>query len=429
MKGLLESRDSAELRQIINYLGITAFVIDVEDHDVFRLVAINERHEQLTGMRHAEIAGRKIDEFLPPEMAARVKENYRRCVRQRTAIDYQEALNLPVGKTYWRTTLVPYIDPNGRVFRLLGTAVEISHTLHLELETRYQSTLLSAYLDESPDGILVVDAENHMKTWNRRFLEIWDIPTVIMEAGDGAGALQVARQQAEEPDKFVNRIMDLYKHLEQEERGQRIRMRDGRILERYSRGLHDAQGTYWGRIWFYRDVTEHERITEELLRLAWTDTLTNTANRRAFMDALSEEFRRDRRYVHSLAVLMLDLDHFKAINDRYGHEGGDDALKAFANAVRPLLRVTDHFARIGGEEFAILLPETDLEEGSQIAERIRWVTANIIVESRRSSFGITVSVGIAEMRSEDLHVEDVLRRADRALYAAKSGGRNRSACA
>ena len=425
MKGLLESDDYGELRRIIDLLGVVAFVIDVDAGGGFRLAAINERHEQVTGLRHAQVAGRAIDEVLPPEAAARVAANYRRCIGERAAIDYQESLELPAGTTYWRTTLVPYMDASGRVFRLLGTSFEISYTVHLELQSRYQSALLSAYLEESPDGILVVDADNHMKTWNRRFLEIWEVPEAVMEAGDGAAALEAVRRQLDDPDAFMDRVADLYDHLDQEEQGYRFRMRDGRVFERYSRGLRDDQDRYWGRIWFYRDVTEHEQMTEELLRLASTDVLTETANRRAFLEALEEETRRARRYRHPLTLLMVDLDHFKAVNDRYGHAGGDAALKAFADAVRPLLRDTDHFARLGGEEFAVLLPETDGEEGVRIAERLRRAAAGLRVESDAGAFGITVSIGVTELQPADPDGEAALGRADRALYRAKAGGRDR----
>jgi diguanylate cyclase (GGDEF)-like protein len=425
LKGLLESRDSMELRRIIDQLGIAAFVIDVDDDDTFRLAAINERHEQLSGMRHADSAGRRIDEILAPDTASRVCEKYLRCVRQRAAIDYQESLELPVGTTYWQTSLVPYMNASGKVFRLLGTALEISPAVHLELQTRYQNTLLCAYLEESPDGILVVDANNQVKTWNRRFLDIWDIPEEVMNAGDGAGALEAVRGLLKEPDEFVGRILDLYDNLDHEERGYRVEMRDGRVFERYSRGLRDAQGTCWGRIWFYRDITAHEQMKAQLEQFARTDMLTHTANRRAFMEALRIEFSRARRYGHPLTVLMIDLDRFKMINDRYGHEGGDEALKAFADAVRPLLRDTDRFARMGGEEFAVLLPETDLDEGRTLAERLRRATAEINVDSRHESFGITASIGVAELQPEDVNAEDTLNRADMALYAAKRGGRNR----
>lgn len=425
MEGLFESHDPEVLRRSIDQLGVVAFIIDVGTDDTFTLTAINAQHEQLTGMRHADVAGRSVDEILSPEMTRQVKMNYRRCVRERSAINYQETLELPIGTTYWRTTLVPYMDATGRVFRLLGTSFEVSHTVHLELETRYQSTVLGAYLDESPDGILVVDAENNMKTWNRRFLEIWDIPERIMEVGDGAAALAAVRRQLKEPEGFVSRILSLYENLDQEERGHRVEMLDGRVFERYPRGLRDSHGTYWGRIWFYRDVTERERMTQELQRLAWTDALTQASNRRAFMVELANEFRRARRYAHPLTVLMIDMDHFKSVNDRYGHEGGDAALRGFAAAVQPLLRDADHFARMGGEEFSILLPETNLEEGAKIAKRLRRIVEDVRVESAQGPFGMTVSVGLAEMHDDDETGEAILSRADVALYAAKKAGRNR----
>ncbi|MFE8070284.1 diguanylate cyclase [Marinobacteraceae bacterium S3BR75-40.1] len=425
MKGLLDSNDYGELRDTINYLGIAAFVIDVEADGVFRVAAINDRHEQQTGMRHDLMAGRRIEEVLPADTAERVTANYRRCIEQRSAIDYQEELELPVGKTYWRTTLVPLMDASGRIFRLFGTAFEVSRSVHLELETRYQSTLLSAYLNESPEGILVVDAENNMKTWNQRFLEMWDIPAEVMEGRSGGEALEVARQRVEAPEDFIDRILSLYQNLDEKERGYRIRMRDGRILERYSQGLRDPEGRYWGRIWFYHDITEHELVTQALLRLSRTDPLTETLNRRAFMTALDEEFHRARRYKHDLTVMMLDLDHFKKVNDQYGHEGGDKALKVFAETVRPLLRDSDCLARLGGEEFAIMLPETDLAEGRKIAERVGKATARASIQCRRGVFGITVSIGLAGMQAGDSTTEDLLSRADKALYRAKTGGRDR----
>jgi diguanylate cyclase (GGDEF)-like protein/PAS domain S-box-containing protein len=427
VKGLLESRDSAELRHIIDCLGIAAFIIDVVEDNEFRLAAINKRHEKLTGMQHDKDAGRTVDEILSPEMAEHVKAKYRQCVRERKAIDYQETLELPIGTTYWRTTLVPYMDTSGRAFRLLGTSIEISSTIHLELDSRYQATLLGAYLDESPDGILVVDANNHMKTWNKRFLEVWNIPESIMQSGDGARALEAALQQLKEPEGFIARVLELYQHLDEEERNYRVEMLDGRVYDRYSRGLRDSQGTYWGRIWFYRDVTEHERMTHELQRLAWTDVLTQTTNRRAFMQILADEYQRAHRYHHPLTIMMLDLDEFKLINDRYGHAGGDATLIAFADTVRPLLRSSDQFARMGGEEFAILLPETELAKGTAIAERICREVANITLENPNGDFGITTSIGVTEMHTDDTDAESLLNRADRILYEAKAAGRNRVA--
>ncbi|TVP53802.1 MAG: diguanylate cyclase [Halomonadaceae bacterium] len=426
MKDISTNREPAELRQILDYLGVAAFVIDVVSADEFRLAAINARHEQLSGMKHSEVAGRSVDELLSPEMAAAIKIRYRRCVESKAATDYQETLDLPIGKTYWQTTLVPFFGESGEVTRLLGTAVEISDQMRLKLETRYQSTVMSAYLDESTDGILVVDANNQIKTWNRRFLEIWNIPVDIMQAGDGDAALQAVLKQVHAPDRFVQRIRKLYTLLKEDEQGVCIKMKDGRVLERNSQGLHGAAGDYWGRIWFYRDVTDLQRMTEHLQHMSQTDPLTGIPNRWTLSEALEKEYRRAQRHGHHLSVLMLDLDHFKQINDRHGHGTGDAVLREFVQIVMPEIRTSDCFARMGGEEFVILLPETSLSSARQLAERLCRAVAAYTFNSADNGFTATVSIGVATLRRNDDNPEHLLSRADQCLYTAKSEGRNRA---
>ncbi|WP_161796340.1 sensor domain-containing diguanylate cyclase [Arsukibacterium ikkense] len=425
MKEINVNSNPAELRQMLDYLGVAAFVIDVISANEFRLAAINARHEQLSGMKHDEVAGRSVDVLLSPGTVALLKANYRRCVQEKAATDYQETLDLPIGRTYWQTSLVPFFDQAGKVTRLLGTAYEISDQVHLELEARYQSTVMSVYLDESPDGILVVDANNRIKTWNRRFLEIWHISEAIMAAGDGEAALGAVVEQLAEPDSFVRRIKELYVSLNEEEQGVRIQMKDGRILERYSRGLHAPEGHYWGRIWFYRDVTELQRMTEQLLHMSQTDPLTGIANRRVFMERLHEEYRRAQRYKHNLSVLMLDLDHFKQVNDRNGHATGDTVLREFVRVITPEIRASDCFARLGGEEFAILLPESRLGSARQFAQRLCQAVAALTFDSPQGAFGVTVSIGVATLCDSDASPEQLINRSDKCLYAAKSEGRNR----
>lgn len=166
-------------------------------------------------------------------------------------------------------------------------------------------------------------------------------------------------------------------------------------------------------------------MTEELLRMSQTDPLTGIANRRALMGNLEEEYGRAKRYGHHLSVLMLDLDHFKQINDRYGHAIGDTVLKEFVRIVMPEIRVNDCFARMGGEEFAILLPESSLGSACQFAERLCRTVSGLTIDSRQGVIGITVSIGVAVLGDNDTNPEHLINRADRCLYAAKSEGRNR----
>lgn len=163
----------------------------------------------------------------------------------------------------------------------------------------------------------------------------------------------------------------------------------------------------------------------ELHRLATTDLMTGIHNRHSFVQNLYREFARARRYRTPLALMVLDLDFFKQINDGYGHAAGDEALRAFARAAGDCLREMDVFGRLGGEEFGVLLPSTVLEQAELVAERIREAVTRIAIETEYGTVRFTTSIGVTEYRADDDSVDAMLARADRALYAAKAAGRNR----
>jgi diguanylate cyclase (GGDEF)-like protein len=170
-------------------------------------------------------------------------------------------------------------------------------------------------------------------------------------------------------------------------------------------------------------------LNGQLSELASTDALTGCANRREFLEKLAHEMARAARYGSTLSGIALDLDHFKAINDAHGHGAGDEALKHFAALAQPLLRTQDTLGRIGGEEFAILLPDTNEAGAVILAERLREQIERTAVQYGGHAIPMTVSAGVAERRPAADTPEDLLRRADEALYAAKRGGRNRvSSC-
>ncbi len=160
--------------------------------------------------------------------------------------------------------------------------------------------------------------------------------------------------------------------------------------------------------------------------LATTDSVTTLLNRRALVDRLTHEMERARRYATPLALLMVDLDHFKDINDTHGHLVGDEALREVARVLQGAVRNVDVVARYGGEEFAIVLPETSNEGAVAFAERVRErVAEHLFANERLPSLRITVSVGVASVPSVDIEsVEDFFARSDEALYRAKAGGRN-----
>lgn len=169
-------------------------------------------------------------------------------------------------------------------------------------------------------------------------------------------------------------------------------------------------------------------LVEESRSLATTDALTGLLNRRAFLETTGRELARTKRYSDQLVVILLDVDHFKVINDRRGHAAGDAVLSALGRLLHSTLRTCDIVARWGGEEFVLLLPSTSLDGGEQAAERLRErLAASVIKDSSGESIPVTASFGVAAYRNGET-LEQVVDRADRAMYLAKSGGRNRVVC-
>ena len=167
-----------------------------------------------------------------------------------------------------------------------------------------------------------------------------------------------------------------------------------------------------------------ERNAEELHRLATTDSLTETVNRRHFFELLKKEMYRADRYDRAVALAAFDIDHFKDINDTHGHAAGDACLKHFADTVRRSIRPTDIFARFGGEEFILVLPETEVADALQLCERLRVAVSQETVVCDGKDITFTVSVGVTAIEPREFDLDRPLARADAALYMAKRDGRN-----
>ena len=173
-----------------------------------------------------------------------------------------------------------------------------------------------------------------------------------------------------------------------------------------------------------RDITEQKKMEDELNELCRTDPLTNALNRRAYNDMLLREFSRFGRSNHKYSIIMIDLDDFKKINDLHGHDAGDRVLIEVTEKCKDCLRVHDSIARIGGEEFSIILSYTDAKQAQTVAERIRKEIALFPLLIGGERIEITISVGIAEVLEDDRDHRQIVKRADKMLYQAKNRGKN-----
>ena len=173
-----------------------------------------------------------------------------------------------------------------------------------------------------------------------------------------------------------------------------------------------------------QSVKELRSTRDHLARMASTDVLTSVYSRRWWFDMAEKEFARARRYERTFSLLMADLDWFKQINDTYGHEAGDRVLSQFGEMLKKTCRKSDVIGRLGGEEFAVLLPETSAEAAQHLATRITQACASLIADPSAGEGKCSCSIGVTEVRQEDDKLDAVLTRADQALYAAKKAGRN-----
>jgi len=205
-----------------------------------------------------------------------------------------------------------------------------------------------------------------------------------------------------------------------------VRYADGSVHDVifYKSVFHKADGRPDGISGVILDITERKRLEDELAQAAREDFLTGAVNLRTFYELADQEFARFKRTGEAFSLLVLDLDHFKKINDTLGHEGGDDALRKFVQIVTANLREQDIFARAGGDEFRLLLPGTPPSGAIVLAEKIREEVSRVSLRASNGSVPLSMSAGLCRCHPDDTRIDDVVRRADAALYEAKAAGRN-----
>jgi diguanylate cyclase (GGDEF)-like protein len=230
--------------------------------------------------------------------------------------------------------------------------------------------------------------------------------------------------KVEDPDAFIERIEYLNSHRNEKGRDE-LRFKNGKIFDRYSAPLVDSKGRYRGRIWYFRDITSRKLAEERVQYLAYYDALTGLPNRTLLQDRLAKALASARRRKDKVAILFLDLDRFKDINDSLGHSVADLLLQEVAERLKTWAREQDTVARVGGDEFLIVLTGLkDVADAAVTTERIvKVMTAEFVVQGHSLSIGCSVGISIFPEHSVD--GETLIKNADAAMYSAKENGRNR----
>ncbi len=320
-------------------------------------------------------------------------------------------------------------DDNGRPVKVVGAILDISDSSRLSQRLEKLGQQLPGFIYQY---LLTPSGEGRFLYASRRSIAIYGATPEELSRSDTAAFNVIHPDDRESVKAAIEASADTLGHWHCE-----YRVRHPRGHELWVEGLATPERLEDGSIMWHgyiADVSERKRLQLELeasearfRRLATVDMLTGAPNRRHFMHCLDAELARVKRHGGDACLVMFDADHFKRINDTFGHAAGDEALKALVSAGRGQLRGPDVLGRLGGEEFAILLPDASLDGALTLAERFRQAIAAMQVVSGGSRFSLTISLGVAALRAQD-SADSAMERADKALYRAKTRGRDRVCC-
>ncbi|WP_116136276.1 diguanylate cyclase [Trinickia diaoshuihuensis] len=319
-------------------------------------------------------------------------------------------------------------DSEGRAQRMIGTSTDITALRETAANLQHTIDLITNLTNEVPGLVFQyrqsADGRGSIPYASDGIREIYELAPDDVAHNDDAIE---ARIDPRDLQTFRQSLLDSASHLTPWHLEYRVNLPRQGLCWRQgdARPQRMADG---GTLWhgFIMDATEHKRIEAELHELATIDHLTQLSNRRHFMAQSEAELARMRRVDGEIAaMLMFDLDHFKLLNDRWGHALGDRALSAFAGMLRAEARTGDLVGRIGGEEFAAVLPGASTEDAARFARRVQQRLEDSPLMSGGTRIALTVSIGIDSMRPADHGATQALSRCDKALYTAKERGRNR----
>jgi len=387
----------------------------------------NPAAQRLFGYSAQDLRGRNVSMLMPPKVAnghdgyinAFLTTGQAKIIGIGREVEGRRA----DGSTFPAELAVKEFDANGqRMF--VGSLRDISERKAAEQELRDSSERLQATLNTIVDGIITIDARGTIQSANPAAQRLFGYSAQDLR-GRNVSMLMPSKV-ATQHDGFINAYLNT---------GQAKIIGVGREVEgRRADGStfpaelavkefdSNGQRMFVGSL---RDISDRKAAESQLRQMAATDSLTGLHNRRSFEDRAKVELERWRRYEQPLSLIIIDADHFKAVNDTYGHQVGDEVLLAIAGLCRTSIRRIDMPARIGGEEFAVLLPSTNLDSAAAMAERIRSRAESAKSMSRSQRVKVTLSLGVATCSEAAHDIDSLLRLADEALYAAKADGRNR----
>lgn len=392
-----------------------------------RLTFITKDAETLSGFTVDEMLGNTPYDFMPEE-DARQMSAWMKMLRERLSSfkDIEHRFVTRDGNIRWlQASGVPFTDDEGKLMGMRGASMDITERKESENALRASEEKLRALAEAAYEAIIMIDSNGSVNFWNSAAEQLFGY-TEREAFGKDVHVLTTPEELREQAmngmygfaftgdGKVIGAITEV----------EALR-KDGSRFPAERSVASFRLGDKWYAVATIRDISERKLAEQQLKEMATTDPLTELFNRRRFMELAEQEFAKAKRYHRPLSMLMMDLDLFKNVNDTYGHDVGDVVLQSIALTASEQLRDTDVIGRIGGEEFAVILPETDMDHAVEVAERIRRSIENNPPVTPAGSLKITVSIGISSFEHAMEDLKTMLKESDTALYNAKNAGRNR----
>lgn len=389
-----------------------------------RFTYVSPSVERLRGYSVAEVMQQTLDQALTPESAqiaqTALEHTIHAIKKKQPVADFRAELEQPCkqGGTIWtEVTVTPIQNSHGEFVNLLGVTRDISERKQAEVDLRIAATAF-----ESEDGMIVTDANTVILRVNRAFTRITGYP-----AEEAIGKTPRILRSDRHDDGFFAAMWETiqYSGSWHGEIWNRRKAGDVYPAQLTISAVKESSGEITHYVATMHDITKRKQLEDEVQQLAFYDPLTRLPNRRLFQDRLSQALTWAKRSQTRMALLFIDLDKFKPINDQHGHEIGDWVLQVVARRIENCIRASDTAARIGGDEFLVLLPGLQHNEDSLVvAEKIRTALDQPIITPDQLSLHATSSIGIAIYPDHADTEQDLLRFGDRAMYQVKNAGGN-----
>ena len=406
--------------------AVGEYIWETDEEGLFKL--LTEDVVSVLGYTAEELTGRPSFDLMPKEDIKDYNTWQNSIYGKRESFTNIELRNITKdGRTIWmQISGVPYYDEKRKFLGYRGAGMNITDRKAAENAVKTSERKLRALAKSAYDAIITIDTNGCVSFWNHAAEKLFgykesealgkEIHSMIAPPEERPkaelGMYEFAMTGNGPAVGRIEETIALHKD------GTRI------PVERSVSGFQ--LGEDWHAVATVRDITERKELEAKLRKLATTDSLTGLYNRRRFMELSEREFTRSLRYNRPLVMFMMDIDHFKKVNDTYGHDIGDMVLRSLSKTTLIALRNADILGRLGGEEFGVLLPETGKDTAVEIAERLRSSIEGTVISANSNNINITISLGVACLDPKTKNIEQLLKRADVALYKAKQSGRNRS---